>query len=239
MIQQTKDRPATESQGEVIRVNGDHVLCWVDVAPGERVKTSLRLDWFDGVPEPGSCIRWSIADGKVFLDATEDNQIATEIKRLNRDWADGVKDMELHTADEDRPTHPEQIGSAATPIRYIEAGERLMEAIRHQQRQEAGACMAAVRATRESPRRSWRSWRGVLVAVLVGLLLGAVMVACCGCSEPSYPYQGPYPAPCRYEDMVIQSQSCRWCDEGPVYQLPAGNYWCDRCGCFQEDQGTG
>ncbi len=84
-----------------------------------------------------------------------------------------------------------------------------------------------IRATKQG---SPFSWRGLAIAVVALMLL-----VCGGCSErgePSYP--GPYPSPCRYEDMVIQSQSCRWCNEGPVYQLLAGNHWCENCGCFQE-----
>jgi hypothetical protein len=108
----------------------------------------------------------------VFLDATEDKQIATEIKRLNRDWADGVKDMELHTADEDRPTRPEQITSAATPIGYIEAGERLMGKLRAEDQH----LHERVWQRKQRPRFPWR---GVMVAFLVGLLLAWLLVTQC------------------------------------------------------------
>ncbi len=75
-------------------------------------------------------------------------------------------------ADDDRPTQPEQITSAATPIGYIQAGERLMEKRRQQQREEAMVCfcLAAVRRTK------YRLWRWRLIwwsaSAVLGWLLG-------------------------------------------------------------------
>ncbi len=71
------------------------------------------------------------------------------------------------------------------------------------------------------------------------VIVAVALLVCGGCNEPIYPDLGPYPAPCRYEDMVLQPQSCCWCEEGLVYQLLMGNHWCENCGCFQKEYEKG
>jgi hypothetical protein len=86
---------------EVIEVLGDDVLCWVEVAAGLRVKTSLAISLFhDFRLEPGVEFCWSTRGSTVFLVQDEDEELAREIEHLDREWHEDLKHRDLYDSDE-------------------------------------------------------------------------------------------------------------------------------------------
>jgi hypothetical protein len=195
----------------VIQVDDDHVLCWVELQPGERAKTALPLGWFDGAPKSGQHFRWAHSGllGSVSLDATEDRPFpdpkleAECLAAFDRGECATLQQAidELRVRAEVRPARPGGWDDAKSyrrcelidkeeqgvilPGEKTELDELQIEYIRtgrdadiraariHVQRQEAGECMAAVRATREPP---WFLWRRALVDLLI-MVIAVVLSA--------------------------------------------------------------
>jgi hypothetical protein len=88
------------SSCEVIDVVADSVICWVQLSPGLRVKTSFEQSLFGELsPHPGLEFLWSVEDNKVLPMAEEDDGLAQVIERLNREWEEDLKHRELHDSD--------------------------------------------------------------------------------------------------------------------------------------------
>ncbi|MHC4400466.1 MAG: hypothetical protein ACYTG0_12385 [Planctomycetota bacterium] len=88
------------SSCEVIDLVGEAVVCWVELSPGLRVKTSIERSLFRELsPDPGLEFLWSPGGNRVVPLTHEDQELAQEIERLNQEWEEDLKHRKLYDSD--------------------------------------------------------------------------------------------------------------------------------------------
>lgn len=70
--------------GEVIAEKDDDIECWVEIEPGERIRTSFERKMFEGVPfAEGNQFLWSPSEDVVWQYDTDDPLLLAEVEQLD------------------------------------------------------------------------------------------------------------------------------------------------------------
>ncbi len=90
--------------GEVIRLTvrdgKQRLICWINISKSTRVKTSLPLKLFDGLPQyPGAEFEWHPATNTVSAREFDNAELLEEFDQLEKEWDKDLKHRQPRMAE--------------------------------------------------------------------------------------------------------------------------------------------